>query len=211
MRGFILDFDGTLVDSMHLWDNIGAEYLAHRGIATIPADLRETLKPMSLLQAAEYLIGQFYLPASPQEIMDEVNSMIEDKYRYAVELKDGVKTFLEKYKHVRMCIATATDRHLVEAALERLGIENSFRFVITSTEVGNSKQSPDIFLRAAERLGLAVADTVVFEDALHAIVTAKAAGFYTVGVYEAVFEAEQDEIRRAADAYVHNLGEYEDE
>jgi HAD superfamily hydrolase (TIGR01509 family) len=106
-----------------------------------------------------------------------------------------------------MCIATATDKHLAEFALKRLGLEKYFEFVITSAEVGCSREKPDIFIKAAERLGMEAGDCIVFEDAPHAIKSAKHGGFYTVGVYDPCFENEQETVKSYADQYVCNLGE----
>jgi HAD superfamily hydrolase (TIGR01509 family) len=95
----------------------------------------------------------------------------------------------------------------VEFALKRLGLEDYFEFIITSPEVGCGKHEPDIFIKAAERLGLEPGDCVVLEDALHAIKSAKLGGFYTVGIYEKSFESEQIEIKSNADQYVCSISE----
>lgn len=208
IKGLIFDLDGTLLDSMQLWDNIGEEYLNSKGIENTPCDLKDILKPLSLLQSAEYVIENFNIKLSSDQIMAEINAMIEDKYRYHVGMKKGVIEFLEKNKHLKMCVATATDRHLVEYALRRLDIDKYFDFIITSTEVGSSKQNPDIYIKAAAQLELPICQLVVFEDALHAIKAAKKAGFYTVGMHEAFFESDAEEIRRTADCYIMNLGEF---
>jgi hypothetical protein len=81
-----------------------------------------------------------------------------------------------------------TERGCAEAALERTGVLGLFAAVVTSDDVDCGKDRPDIFLRAAADLGTAPAETLVFEDALHALRTAKAAGFPTVGVYDAASE-----------------------
>jgi thiamine-phosphate diphosphorylase len=208
-KGFIFDLDGTLLDSMAAWDNLGEEYLLSKGVKDLPQDIKEILKPKSLLEAAEYFIEEINLNMPPEQIIDEINQMIEDKYKFHFEAKEGVIDFLENNKHIKMCIATATDKLLVEHALKRLEIDHYFEFIITSTEVGNSKQNPDIFIHAAEKLGLAIDEVVVFEDALHAIVTAKSAGFYTVGVHETAFENEREEIMQIADCFLHSLNDFE--
>lgn len=209
IKAFIFDLDGTLLDSMSVWDNFGFEYLSFKDIKNIPENLWEILKTMSLLEAAEYFISDWGIKLSPEQICDEINGLIEKKYKYEVVPKNGVMEFLEKYKHKKMCIATATDKHLVEYAIKRLEMEKYFDFVITSTEIGSSKQSPDIFIKAAEKLGVKISEAVVFEDALHAIRSAKSAGFYTVGVYEKCFENEKNEIINTADEYVYNLNDCE--
>lgn len=207
-KAFIFDLDGTLLDSMGIWVNFGVEYLTSKGITGIPRNLREILTPMSLLEAADYFRIQFGLSQSVQQIYDEINSMLLYKYKHEVQLKKDVLEFLQSHADRKMCIATATDRCLVENALNRLGIAPYFEFVITSSEVGNSKQNPDIYLQAASRLGVDISDCIVFEDALHAIRSAASAGFYVVGVYEMFFEPHLESIRGSANSFVHSLKEF---
>ncbi|HWQ72255.1 MAG TPA: thiamine phosphate synthase [Desulfitobacteriaceae bacterium] len=208
-KGFIFDLDGTLLDSMTVWDNLAEEYLSGKGVQNIPLNLKEILKPKTLLEAAEYFIENININLPPEQIVEEINLMIEEKYKFHFNAKEGVLDFLENNKHLKMCVATATDKHLVEHALKRLEIDEYFDFIITSREVGNGKQNPDIFLNAAEKLGLAIDEVVVFEDALHAIVTAKSAGFYTVGVYETAFANDHEEIKQIADCFIDNLNSFE--
>jgi len=209
IKGFIFDLDGTLLDSMKIWHNAGSDYLAGQRVENIPEDLREIIKAMSLLQSAQYFIREFRLPYSEQEVMDGINEMIENKYRLEVLPKEGVTEFLENHKHMRMCIATATDKHLVEYALERLGIARYFDFIITSTEVGSSKENPDIFFKAAERMNLKQEEVIIFEDAVHAIRSAKEAGFRVVAVADEYSLADEEQIRQLADQFVKRLSELE--
>ena len=107
-----------------------------------------------------------------------------------------------------MYVATATDRPLAEAALRHAGIDHYFRGLITVAEVGVGKRdSAEIYERAMRRLQSNKKDTVVFEDAFHAIRTAKAAGFRVAAVYDASEEANQPAIREMADYYIHSFEE----
>lgn len=206
-KALIFDLDGTLLDSMGAWDEIGLEYLNLKAIDHLPPDILELLRPMSAFDAAQYFIDEFGIKLSPQQICDEINEIIEEKYKLEIQPKEGAPEFLAQNKDRKMCIATATDKHLVEFALKRLCLEEYFEFIITSSEVGCSKERPDIFIKAAERLGLEPGDCVVFEDAPHAIKSAKLGGFNTVGVYDKCFESEQEAVKNYSDQFVYNLSE----
>lgn len=206
-KALIFDLDGTLLDSMSAWDEVALEYLKLKDISNIPPDMLETFRAMSVLDCAKYFIAEFGVEQPLQQICDEINKIVEEKYKHEIKPKEGVQEFLLKYKDRKMCIATATERHLVEIVLQRHGLDQYFEFIITSADVGCGKDRPDIFLKAADRLGFKVADCIVFEDAAHAIKAAKRVGFYTVGVYEKCFENDQEVLKKYADQYVSNLNE----
>ena len=202
IRGIIFDFDGTLFDSMFIWDTAGETYL--RSIGKEPEDdLQKVLKPMSLRQSAEYIREKYQIPLSAKDIMDGVNRTVEDFYFHTVEPKPGVIGFLEELhrRNIKMCIATATDRYQVEAALQRCGMRQFFSEIFTCTEVGIGKDRPDIFRKAMEHLQTNHSTTAVVEDAYHAVYTATQDGFYVVGVHDS-HESRQQELLHLADVYI---------
>ena len=202
IRGAIFDVDGTLLDSMFIWDTIGEAYL--RSIGYQPKEnLSETFKNMSLHQAARYYQTEYGVTLSIDEIMDGVNAMLERYYRFEVPLKPGVAELLERLRQsgVKLCIATATDRHLVEAALDRCGVLSCFGEIFTCNEVGHGKDEPDIFEASLRFLGTRREETLVFDDALYAVRTAKEAGFPVAAGYDS-HEKEQDKVRLLADIYL---------
>ena len=202
LKGAIFDFDGTLVDSMFIWDTIGEDYL--RSLGKEPhEDLKETFMTLTLEQATEYYRTHYGVTLSVKEIVDGVNTMVEGIYRTRVALKQGVADFLAQLKDngTRMCIATVTDRYLVEETLDRLGILQYFSEIFTCAEVGYGKDKPIIYRKALEHLDTAKNETYVFEDSLFALKTAKADGFTTVGVYDR-HENRQDNLKNLADYYI---------
>lgn len=209
-RAFILDFDGTIVDSMTAWSRVGHKFLERHGCKDIPTDLWDIIRPMSRLESADYFISQWGIELTPEEIRDELNGIMEEAYENEVALKPGALEFLQKHSDRKMCIATNTDRYLVEKALTKLGIGEFFEFTITTGEVCRGKHDPLIFLTAADKLGVPIGETIVFEDALHGISSAKGAGFYTVAVYDADNAGDQELIKATADEYIHSLGEWEE-
>ena len=209
LKGAIFDFDGTLFDSMFIWDTAGEVYLRSIGIEP-REDLQKVLKPMSLLQSAQYIRECYQIPLTVEEIMDGVNRTVEGFYFHTVQPKEGVVAFLEQMKKqgVRMCIATATDRYQVEAALKRCGMESFFSEIFTCTDVGHGKDEPIIFQKAMDYLGTTKANTVVFEDAYHAAKTAKADDFITVAVFDS-HETKQVELHSVSDCFIENFTQTE--
>lgn len=210
IKGAIFDLDGTLIDSMGIWHTLGEKYLIWKGLTPAP-DLNEQLKAMSLLQAAQYFRKEYHLADSDEAIIRQINTLIENEYRDSILLKDSAEAFLRNLKNsnVKMCIATAIERPLVEAVLIRLNIADCFCGIITCREAGFGKDRPDIYHRALELLQTSSNETVVFEDALHAIKTAKAAGFLVAAVYDKSADADKEEIRSAADWYLNSFDEWE--
>ena len=207
LTGAIFDFDGTLIDSMFIWDTIGEDYL--RTLGKEPhEDLKETFMTLTLEEAAEYYREHYKVTLSVTEIVDSINAMVEGIYRTKVTLKPGVTDYLRllKERGVKMCVATVTDRYLVEDTLERLGILHYFSEIFTCAEVGYGKDKPIIYQKALEHLGTAKEETFVFEDSLFALETAKIDGFPTVGVYD-MHESRQEEMKRLADCYVRSFEE----
>lgn len=203
IKGAIFDLDGTLLDSMFIWDTIGEDYLLKRGI-TPEKGLNEKFRAMSIVQAAEYYRANYEITDSVEVIIDGVNCMIDHLYLNVVQAKEGVVSMLKELQKrgVKMCIATATDRFMVESALKHNGIEGYFSHILTCTEVGFGKDSPIIFERALEKIGTSKEETLVFEDALHAIETTRRAGFKIVGVYDKSAEGKQSRIKELSDYYI---------
>ena len=207
LKGVIFDFDGTLFDSMFIWDTAGETYL--RSLGKEPnGDLQRILKPMSLLQSAEYLQAHYQLALSVEEICAGINRMVEDFYFHMVQPKPGVVAFLEELYHrnIKMSIATATDRYQVEAALARCGMKQFFSGIFTCTEVGSGKSEPVIFRTALEHLGTERCNTIVFEDAYHAVLTAKNDGFLVAAIYDA-HEDKQGDIQQLSDVYLTDFSD----
>lgn len=209
IKGAIFDLDGTILDSMSIWNSIGEDYLRSLGVEPCE-DLAEVFKTFTLEEAAEYYRSHYGVTLSVDEIVDGVNNMVEDFYRNKVELKKGVSAFLERLSRcgIKMCVATVTDRPLVEAALNRLKIGKYFESIFTSSEVGVGKNSPKIYRKCLQFLKTDRAETVVFEDAYHAILTAKNDFFRVAAVYDK-FEKNQLQIKAIADFYIADFDNVE--
>lgn len=206
VQGAIFDMDGTLLDSMGVWQDAGDRFLLQRGI-TPPSGLYQALKSLDMPQTAQYLLSHFPLRGSLQETIDGINALVEQRYQSAVPLKAGVLPLLRYLQKngVRLCAATASDRVLAESAFSRTGILPYFERVFTCTEEGISKARPEFYRHVAAQMGLIPEKTAVFEDALHAVQSAKAAGFLVVALAEASSKEDEAEIRRTADLFLQRI------
>ena len=136
LQSAIFDMDGTLLDSMYIWKDLGARVLLRLGVQPRP-DLYERLKVLSLREGAAYCREAYGLPQTQEEVVELIESQIRDFYYHEVQAKPGVQKFLSllKMEGVWMYVATATDRHLAEAALRRTGLDGYFRGLLTSQEL----------------------------------------------------------------------------
>lgn len=202
--------DGTLLDSMHIWDDLGSNMLRRMGYEPEP-DMQEKVMVMTLRESAEYCKTTYNMPQTVDEIMDLTLAEVEDYYVNHAEAKPGVKKVLSllKMDGVWMYVATNTERRLAEAALKHAGIRDYFRGILTCGEVGvGKKDSAEIYERCLTRLQSNKKDTVVFEDAVHAIRTAKKAGFRVCGIYDPSAETDQEEIKALSDYYIRSFEEF---
>ena len=208
IRGVIFDVDGVLLDSMPVWEEIGERYLKTQGKEAKPG-LRDILFPMSLEQAAVYLIREYGLSKRADQVVGEVNDMIRKFYAEEAGLKNGVRSYLEQFQkeQIPMAIATSSGRENVSAALGRLSVLECFQALLTCSEVGSGKDRPKIYLEAAKFLQTKPENTAVFEDAIHAAETAKGAGFVVVGAYDASNEENLSRMKEVCDYYYERMDE----
>ena len=203
IKGVIFDIDGVLLDSMIIWTDLGERYL--KSIGKEPEEgLTEKLFSMSMEQGAEYLKDKYNIDESVPEILDDINNISKNFYYNEVEAKPGVKELLEDFnsRGIKMVAATSSPRGHVERALTRVGLLEFIDRIFTNGEVGVSKHEPDIYNLAAEHMGTAPSETLVFEDSLYALKTAKSAGYVTVGIYDARGEKDQAGLKENAELYL---------
>lgn len=211
IKGIIFDLDGTLLDSMSVWENVDKMFLEENGI--IPPDgISDIVKKMTIQDSAMYFKTRFSLEHSSEYIIDRIEEMVSEQYKYIIPLKFGALETITDLREsgYKMCVATATYNSLANSALKRLGLYNSLDFIITCSDVGIGKDKPDIFIQAAEKMGFSPIDTAVAEDSLHCIETAADAGFFTIGVYDKINEPDWKEICLKSDVTVKNISEITD-
>ena len=208
IKGIIWDVDGVLLDSMEIWKDLGARYLAQNGIKP-EAGLGEILFSMSMEQGAEYLKQKYAPLKTADEITKDLENMLRDYYFYEVPAKEGALELLTALDQagVRMAAATSSPREHITAALERNRLLPFIGRIFTNSEVGSSKHSPEIYDAAASFLRLKRNEICVIEDSLYALKTAAEAGYHTAGIYDKNGEADQEGLKDLAEIYIRSLPE----
>ena len=107
-KAAVFDLDGVLLDSMGIWNDLGARYLRSLGV-TPEEGLNEILFSMSMEQGAEYLHTHYALPQSAAEVGAGIADMLRDFYFYEVPAKDGAAALLAEIGPARKAVLEAIE------------------------------------------------------------------------------------------------------
>ena len=196
----ILDMDGTLLDSSGMWDDVARGLLAQWDAVYTQGQGDDTMT-MTIDGAAAYFAEQCHLPVTPQELARQIRDRARQAYGTIAKLKPGVREAINlmKSRGMTLCVASGTEKPLVDAALEQFGILDRFAFTV-SCRTPRGKAEPEVYLRAAQKLGATPEQIMVFEDSPVAVHTARQAGFYTIGVLDEHTRPHWEEVGRDANA-----------
>lgn len=202
----IFDFDGTLADSMWVWEEVDRQFLAARDI---PYDERtcEHIAVLGFEAGADYVIEHFGLDEKPEDIIEEWKSSAVEHYATSVRLKPGAEKYVCwcKQQGVPLAIATSLQRHLLVAALENNGIAELFDTLCVCDELHcGGKSNPTVYLEAARRLGVDPQSCAIFEDVVTPARSAKQTGAYVVGVYDEHKQQATDELKAVVDLFIES-------
>ena len=181
---FIFDMDGTLVDSMLFHIQAWMDLLAERGMRATPdAFLRQTGGKTNH-QILREVFGECLSEAEIAAYAERKEALYRSLYRSHLKPLAGLVEFLNEAQrlHIPMAVATSAGKANREFVLQGLGIESYFSAVIGVEEIQEGKPHPEIFLKAAQKLGVDPADCLVFEDALAGIEAAFRAGMKAVAL-----------------------------
>ncbi len=181
IKAVIFDVDGTMLDSMPVWESADRAYLCKLGIEFDEA-VYNKMHTMTFETSAVYFCRAFNLDITPEQLKADILEELYRRYGDEVAPIPGMPELIKELheRGLRMSVATSNRRDLVTAALTRLGLIGYFERILICDELGTGKHEPTIYIRAAELMNALPCETAVFEDSPHAIKTAKEAGFITI-------------------------------
>lgn len=208
--GAIFDLDGTLINSMKVWENADWQ-LAERYSFTPDKDYWDTVTSCSFLEGAEYITNRFELGKTPKELASELYDIALFEYKYNIRLKKGAEELVKRLKKDGFSIAVATSNveEMTHAVLKNNGIFNYFDAFAYCDTVGKNKAFPDVYNAAAEAMKLSANQCYVFEDVPYALSGAKRAGAEVIGVFDEYSANKEHEMRAKADRYIMSLEEFQ--
>jgi len=207
-KGAIFDVDGTILDTMTVWQEITTKFLVERNLPVVAEEMA-AYKEMIIDESMTFIKNRYGLSESVKELKAEFNRLVSDAYHFEVQPKNGVKEYMEKLKAggVKIAIATSGYKDLAEAALKRLGMADMIDAYAVSCEVGVKKSNPDIYLLAAKRIGIEPEECMVFEDILIGIEGAKKAGMQTTAIYDDLNVEDTEKLMQTTDKNIKDWTE----
>lgn len=182
IEGVVFDMDGVLVDTEPVWEEVRRAYVAESGGVWQP-DSQRRLMGMSTSEWARYLSDELGVHRDPKTVADEVVARMAARYRQALPLLPGAVDAVHRLAvRFRLGLASSSPRLLIEQVLASAGLDGAFAATLSTEEVAAGKPAPDVYLAAAQRLGLPADRCAAIEDSTNGLRAAAAAGCAVIAV-----------------------------
>ncbi|MCY4575532.1 MAG: HAD family phosphatase [Chloroflexi bacterium] len=183
-RGIIFDFDGVLIDSEPLYLKSVNVILEECGVPQLSAEEYQRWIGSTATLTWQALTRDNNLPEPAQHYQDRYEAVIEGVLKSELTLTPEAEELLGivERRSIPRGVATASRRKWLTIKLEKLGLTEFFDVAVCSTDVRRTKPAPDIYLKAAELMGLDPADAIAIEDSPAGIKSATGAGIRTIAL-----------------------------
>jgi len=181
----IFDMDGVLIDSEPIHYEVEERIFGQLGIF-VPEPLHRSYMGTSGQFMYADLKSRFGLKESVEALM-EMDDLFRSEFIKSLKgivLNEGVISLLDELKSagLKLAVATSSSPEIVDVLLKNCEISSVFDAIITTEEAGKSKPEPDVYLLAAQKIGISPASCIVFEDSPNGLLAAKRAGMYCIAV-----------------------------
>jgi beta-phosphoglucomutase family hydrolase len=183
-RAFLFDMDGTLIDNMGIHSQVWSEYLADLGVSITPPEFFARAAGRTNAEILRLLIGPHLQDDQVEDMSAHKENLYRLRYRPIMQAVNGLEYFLRSARAFGCLQAVASSAGLENIAfhLSGLGLNAYFQTVVGAEDVRHGKPNPDLFLTAAERLGVNPAECLVFEDTPTGLEAARRAGMRAIAL-----------------------------
>ena len=201
IRAVLFDLDGTLIDSNSMWHDVDVKFMEEKGINYSADVLQKEIEGMAMNETAVYIREKFGLQETAEELVEIWNDVALEFYTKYVQIKPGALEFV-KFLHengIKMAIATSNSYFLASSSLEAKGFMPYLDSIVTANEVKAGKPSPDVYLKAAQNVGVDPKDCMVFEDVLPGVMAGLNANMKVSLIYDEYGSYNWEEKKKLAD------------
>lgn len=212
----IFDMDGTLIDSIGIWNKTDQELVKRYSGKEISEEdiqngrdefLKNNTGVDTYMDYCNYLRIKYNIPKE-KEFLFDMRSVISNELLENIQFKDLAPEVVKKFRSLgyTVILATLTTRRQLDIycnknkkMMEKLKLDENFDLIIGKEEVKNKKPAPDVYLYALNYFNALPEECVVFEDSLQGIMAAKTAGIETINVYDKYSDIDREEINKLTD------------
>ena len=198
IRAVVFDLDGVIIDSEEVWEEVRRGYVAEYGREFLP-DSQDRMMGMSTGEWSRHLAEEVGVPRTPDQVAADVLGRMAERYRADLPLIPGAVEAVRRIgERFTLALASSSARILIDQVLATAGLTDAFQVTLSTEEVPRGKPYPDVYLAAAEKLGLAPAACAAVEDSSNGLRSAAAAGLAVVAVPHGVYPPAEDAIAKAS-------------
>jgi HAD superfamily hydrolase (TIGR01509 family) len=204
----IFDLDGLLVDSEQAWNQARTAMAAEHGVAWTVDDHRACMG-VSTRTWADYMIRRLELEMTPEQVAAHIiGTMVALYTRHIPYMPGALGAVNVAARHVRTGLASGSPRVLIDAVTNDAPMRGKFQAIVCSDELPHGKPAPDVYLKAAELLGVEPARCVCLEDSANGILSGRNAGMHVIAIPDSRYALPAAEILQQAQRVLASLEEF---
>ena len=180
---FIVDYDGTILDSMNMWKTTLSNFLKSENII-FDEDIDEVSKEQTNIESVKYINEKYFPNLSFDELSIKMYDFVRKEY-VKQELKENANILLKEIKNIgKVVLFSATATELLNDSFKVNNIDNYFDFVYSASEMNTTKVDGIGFNKVLELENIKKEDALIIEDVFHAIKGAKLQNFDVLAIYD---------------------------